>query len=266
MKNLTALTALILLLLAVACSPTASETAAPAPEQAMAAGETEAMTGESEAMSGDGAMPAEGHDAADSEGEMTAATAEPMMDGAAEGDHSMAGETAEMMDATAPAGGEPAMDASAENTDAAMAAPLPAWGQLALTNAVTGEPFTLADFSGKTVFVEPMATWCTNCRAQLDNVSQARAGLDPEQVVFVALSVETTISDGELAAYAQNNGYDWVFAVMTPEMLAELANSFGRTVTNPPSTPHFIIRPDGGVTDLVTGIESPDEIAAAVSG
>jgi cytochrome oxidase Cu insertion factor (SCO1/SenC/PrrC family) len=258
MNNLTALTALILLLLAVACSPTASEPAAPAPEQAMAAGESEAMTG-------DGAMPAEGHDAADSEGEM-AATAEPMLDGAAEGDHSMAGETAEMMDATAPAGEEPAMDAPAEDADAAMAAPLPAWGQLALTNAVTGEPFTLADFSGKTVFVEPMATWCTNCRAQLDNVSQARAGLDPEQVVFVALSVETTISDGELAAYARDNGYDWVFAVMTPEMLAELANSFGRTVTNPPSTPHFIIRPDGSVTDLATGIKSPDEIAAAVSG
>jgi hypothetical protein len=111
-----------------------------------------------------------------------------------------------------------------------------------------------------------MATWCTNCRAQLTNVSQARAGLDPEQVVFVALSVDTTISNDELAPYAQNNGYDWVFAVMTPEMLGELADSFGRTVTNPPSTPHFIIRPDGSVTDLVTGVESPDEIAAAVGG
>jgi len=32
---------------------------------------------------------------------------------------------------------------------------LPAWQQLPITNARTGDSFTLADFAGKTVFVEP---------------------------------------------------------------------------------------------------------------
>lgn len=141
---------------------------------------------------------------------------------------------------------------------------LPAWQSLALTNARTGETFTLADFAGKTVFVEPMATWCTNCRRQLGNVKDARSQLAAEDVVFVGLSVETNIDDTTLANYADEAGFDWLFAVVTPEMLQELAGEFGRTITNPPATPHFVIRPDGSVTDLVTGIEPADQIVAQI--
>ena len=137
----------------------------------------------------------------------------------------------------------------------------PAWMSIALTDVRTGETFTLADFAGKTVFVEPMATWCTNCRQQLGNVAAAKAQLgDSEDVVFVSLSVETNIGNGDLANYTEETGFDWIFAVATPEMLISLADTFGQTVTNPPSTPHFIIRPDGTTTDLTTGYEGPEEL------
>jgi membrane protein implicated in regulation of membrane protease activity len=33
------------------------------------------------------------------------------------------------------------------------------WTRLPLTDARTGQTFTLADFAGKTVFVHPMARW-----------------------------------------------------------------------------------------------------------
>lgn len=136
----------------------------------------------------------------------------------------------------------------------------PTWQTLPLTNARTGETFTFADFADKTVFVEPMATWCTNCRQQLGNVSSVRTQVDANQFVFIALSVETNITADDLAQYAEDNGFDWLFAVLTPEMLGELAATFGRTITNPPSTPHFIIRPDGTTTELTTGIESDSQI------
>lgn len=150
----------------------------------------------------------------------------------------------------------------------ASAVTLPVWQTLPLINARTGESFTFADFAGQTVFVEPMATWCSNCRQQLENVRSAREQLG-ENVIFVALSVETNISSADLAAYADENGFEWHFAVMTPELLGELVNAFGRTISNPPSTPHFVIRPDGTVSALSTGIESASEIVAqigAVSG
>lgn len=138
--------------------------------------------------------------------------------------------------------------------------PKPTWQTIALTDVRTGQTFTLADFAGKTVFVETMATWCSNCRRLLGNVATARSQMAGEDVVFVALSVETNISDAALADYTEQTGFDWTFAIASPELLQELAAIFGTTIVNPPATPHFIIRPDGSYTDLATGIKSPDAI------
>ena len=156
---------------------------------------------------------------------------------------------------------EEAEEMAEEMEDTAVAADGPVWKTTTLTDVRSGETFTLADFEGKTVFVETMATWCTNCRRQLLNVTQAKDQLgDTEDVVFVAISVETNISDAELLNYTEETGYFFTFAVATPEMVVSLADSFGQTITNPPSTPHFIIRPDGSTTELVTGFEGPDDI------
>lgn len=144
-----------------------------------------------------------------------------------------------------------------------MASERPAWQSLPLTEARTGTPFTMADFAGKTVFVEPFATWCTNCRQNLANVHAARQQAG-EDVIFVALSVEPNIGSEALAAYAKDTGYDLMFAAMPPEMLQALAAQFGQTIANPPATPHFVIRPDGATSDLVTGIKSTAEILAQV--
>lgn len=140
------------------------------------------------------------------------------------------------------------------------------WQTLPLMNVRTGETFMLSDFAGKTLFVEPMATWCTNCRRQLNNIQSARAGLDSDEVVFVALSVETNISAPELARYADDNGFDLLFAVMSPEILQSFTETFGRTIANPPATPHFIVRSDGSITELFTGIKSPEDIIAVIGG
>jgi thiol-disulfide isomerase/thioredoxin len=166
---------------------------------------------------------------------------------------------------------KPTDAAMVKPTDAAMVKPTegaaanrPAWQQVALTDAVTGKSFTLADFAGRTVYVEPMATWCSNCRQQLGNVKEAKAQLNSDDVVFVALSVETNLAAADLASYASEAGFDWTFAVATPELLQELTAAFGRTIANPPSTPHFIIRPDGTTSELATGIEPAANIIAAL--
>ena len=138
------------------------------------------------------------------------------------------------------------------------------WQTLPLTDARTGETFTLGGFAGKTVYVEPMATWCSNCRQQLGNVRDAAAQLKGDKVTFVALSVETTLKADALARYAKEQGFDFKFAVLTPELLRALAANFGQTIAVPPSTPHFIIHPGGTTSDLLTGFSSPDAILTAV--
>ena len=135
------------------------------------------------------------------------------------------------------------------------------WQTLLLTDARTGETFTLGSLSG-TVYVEPMATWCSNCRTQLGNVQAAQAQVG-EGVTFVALSVETTLHPAALARYADEQGFDFTFAVMTPDLLRALAAEFGQSIANPPATPHFIRYPDGTWGDLMTGFSPPDAVLSA---
>lgn len=143
----------------------------------------------------------------------------------------------------------------------------PAWHSLPFTDVRTGQTLTFADLAGKTVYVEPMATWCTNCRRQLGNVAEAQAQLDGnENIVFVALSVEPNMDDARLLEYTQAQGFNWAFAKASPELLQGLVDSFGRTVTNPPSTPHFTIWPDGSMTELSTGYESAADLVSNLQG
>lgn len=142
-----------------------------------------------------------------------------------------------------------------------VAAERPLWQTLPLIDSRTGASFTLGDFAGKTVFVEAMATWCTNCRAQMNQVREAAARLDSSAFVFVGLSVETNISAGDLAAYVDAQNFPWTFAVLTPDALIALTNEFGRSISNPPVTPHFVIRPDGTFSELIAGrIHSADDL------
>lgn len=136
----------------------------------------------------------------------------------------------------------------------------PAWLDLPLTDVATGESFTLGGFEGRTVYVEAMATWCTNCRRLLQSVKEAMALAEGDGYVFVGISVEGNLADETLAAYARRWNFPLRFAVATPELLAALITDFGREVAVPPSTPHFLVRSDGTVTGLNLGFKSPDEI------
>jgi thiol-disulfide isomerase/thioredoxin len=235
MKHLTiSFIALLMLALVVACSPApATNKGDDVEETAVALPTTDDMKTDEGDMADEGDMMMAEDEMAANEGDM------------AEEDSMMAEEDSMMTDED---------DRAGHNL-----VDLPAWQTIVLTDARTGESFSLADFMGKTVFVEPMATWCTNCRQQLGNVNQvaAQAG---DEVVFVALSLETNLNPADLSLYAESAGFDWLFAVMTPEMLQSLSDTFGRSITSAPSTPHFFIRPDGSHTDLATGIKSPAEL------
>jgi cytochrome oxidase Cu insertion factor (SCO1/SenC/PrrC family) len=235
----------VLLLAMAACAGDTTETAAPPAPQTAA---VDTMTED-----------ADMDDGQESTESMDEAPHDVMADDDMAADESMADDT--MADDTM-ADESTADESMSDDMMAQDTVALAAWQTLPLTNARTGETFTLGDYAGQTVFVEPMATWCSNCRQQLTNVQQARVQLSSDDVVFIALSVETTISNEELARYADDLGFDWTFAVMTPELLQALAEQFGRTVSNPPSTPHFVIRADGSASELVTGIQSAEEIAA----
>lgn len=274
--------ALIAIFVLAACSsaPDAAEETSMAMESEMES--SEGMSAEDaahadETMADGDEMMHDDDSMTDSDEMMTDASMDAEGEMSEDGDHGMGDDGTMMSDDDSMASGttdEAAMDGASDDAMTsddsqmaveAMGAELASWQQVALTDVRSGESFTLADFAGKHIFVETMATWCSNCRQQLNNVAQARTQLSGDDVVFIALSVETNLAAGDLAQYQQNQGFDWTFAVATPELLQMLADDFSRAILNPPSTPHFIIYPDGTIGDLVTGIESADQLLTSLN-
>jgi thiol-disulfide isomerase/thioredoxin len=135
-----------------------------------------------------------------------------------------------------------------------------------LTDVRTGETFTLAELSdGSPVLVEPMAAWCSNCRAQQHEVARA---LEGGTFRMVSLGIDLSESADQLAEYADREGFDWPFALADPELYRLLQDRFGIGVTNPPSTPLIVIDADGGVRalELGQGTRSADALLAEIGG
>ncbi len=164
--------------------------------------------------------------------------------------------------ASAPSSATPASASASPAASAAADALL----AVALTDVRSGESFTLAELSAEQpVLLEPMAVWCTNCRAQQHEVKEAHAD---GTFVSVSLDVDLSESATDLAAYADREGFDWRFAVADADLYRLLQERFGVAVTNPPSTPLIVIEPGGVVRPLEfgQGTRSAEGLLAELAG
>ena len=137
----------------------------------------------------------------------------------------------------------------------------PAWYSLPLTEASTGQAFTINDFKGKVVLVETLAMWCPNCKKQQAQV-KALHDLLGERDDFVSLGLDIDLNENaaDLKGYVEGNGFDWMYAVATAEVAQELSKHYGDQFLNPPSTPMLVIDRKGEAHPLPFGIKSADEL------
>jgi len=157
----------------------------------------------------------------------------------------------------------PSPTAGASATPAAAVLEQP-WATAELTDVRTGEAFSIAELAaaGKTVFVETMAIWCTNCRAQQTDAMTALGRLDRSKVAWVGIDVEASESATALAAYSEQHGFDFQYAVASVDLSRALVAEFGEVVLSPPATPIVVISPSGKVTLTEFGAKSVDRIVA----
>ncbi len=163
---------------------------------------------------------------------------------------------------TAPATAGPATSGSASSPPSSAGAVMTVpWATVTLTDVRSGETFRIADLvaAGKVVFLEPMAVWCSKCRAQQERAVDAMARLDRTEVVWIGLDVETAESAEQLVAYSEAAGFDFSYAIADLDISRGLVEEFGDVVLNPPATNVIVIEPDGQVTHT-TGGHSADEI------
>jgi hypothetical protein len=145
---------------------------------------------------------------------------------------------------------------------------LPVWMTTPLIDACSGTSFTLAELSGKTLYIEQMATWCVNCHGQLTRAKEAVTQLPPteqENVVLIALSSEVDLPREDLASYVQKNDFPYISAVMSADYLRAMAEDLGREVAVPPAMPFVLVAPDGTISNLYTGGTSSEELLALIA-
>ena len=145
------------------------------------------------------------------------------------------------------------MDSPAAPTASAMLEPETAmppaseWTGASLSNVVTGEQFRLSDYHGKVVLVEPMAVWCTKCRALQQEIATLAQELGEQAADLVTISIDVDPNEDEqyLKAYVDQSGHDWAFAIAPADLSRALAAAYGNQFLNPPSTPVLLIDRDG---------------------
>ncbi len=143
--------------------------------------------------------------------------------------------------------------------DAMMEAP--AWYSASLTNASTGQAFTINDFKGKVILVEAMAIWCPTCLKQQEQVKALQTSLGQrDDFVSIGLDIDPNEDLVSLKSYVENNGFDWLYAVSNADVSSELSSLYGDQFINPPSTPIVIIDRHGEAHLMPFGLKSADEL------
>lgn len=120
-----------------------------------------------------------------------------------------------------------------------------------------GEIHTLADYEGRTIFLNFWATWCPPCRAEMPDIQKlyeeyAAAGNDSVAIIGVAApGYGGEKSAEEIAAFLEENGY--TYPVLMDEG-GKLFQQYG--VYSYPTT--FMIDKDGNVFGYASGQLSED--------
>jgi cytochrome oxidase Cu insertion factor (SCO1/SenC/PrrC family) len=135
------------------------------------------------------------------------------------------------------------------------------WFSIELTDAQTGQTFTMNDYAGKVVLVETMAIWCPNCIVQANEVKNLHHLLgNPDDLVSVSLDVDLHEDRASLKEYAEDYGFDWHFAVAPIEVDRALGNLYSTQYLNPPLSPMLIIDRNGNVHTLEYGKKSAESL------
>jgi thiol-disulfide isomerase/thioredoxin len=137
----------------------------------------------------------------------------------------------------------------------------PAFFDVSLTNVNNGETFKISDFAGKVVLVENLAMWCPNCQKQQEQVKllNKSLGMDSD-LISIGFDVDPNENAADLKKYTESNGFDWIYAVLSQDVINEVSNLYGANFINPPSTPIIIIDRKGDVHPMPFGVKSADDL------
>jgi len=143
--------------------------------------------------------------------------------------------------------------------------PFSDWFTYEMTDVLTGQSFTIGDYSGKVVLLATMAQWCPNCIVQQGQIRKAYEQLGrPADLILISLDVDVNEDEASLKKYAEEWGFDWRFAVSPLLVSRALGNLYTAQYLNPPLDPMMIIDRQGNVHHLPYGLKESDALLKAL--
>ncbi len=133
------------------------------------------------------------------------------------------------------------------------------WKDIELTDASTGEKFTINDFKGRSILIESFAVWCPTCLRQQKEVKKLKES-DGDAIIHISLDTDPNEDIAQVKEHALKNNLDWYFAVSPIELTRALIDEFGQTVVNAPSAPVVLICADQSARLLQRGVKTASEL------
>ncbi|UCE37828.1 MAG: sulfite exporter TauE/SafE family protein [Thermoplasmata archaeon] len=118
---------------------------------------------------------------------------------------------------------------------------------------VEGNEFSLSDFRGKVVFLEFMATWCSDCQKLTKEMKDVYSHYG-DDIVMISLDIEHDENPDMLKDYADKNDAKWIFAF--PKDINSVLGTF--SIHEIPKS--LIIDKDGYLTFEFVLSQDSDEI------
>jgi thiol-disulfide isomerase/thioredoxin len=136
------------------------------------------------------------------------------------------------------------------------------WMDTEMTNAITGETFTLHQLAdGKPIVVHLIATWCPACNAQF---GQSTTFLEtyPEKAHVLLIGIDKSEASAAIADYVVNKGYAGVFTTAEAPVIQGFIDLFGQEVMT--SIPQTIIINGNNLAYLGPGVVKAADIVSRI--
>lgn len=88
--------------------------------------------------------------------------------------------------------------------------------------------------------------------------------LGAEDYEYVSISVDIAAQPEEIEVYSIQYEFDWTFTVASEEFLRNFIDEYGRAAITTPNMVHFVIQPDGSISQMYQGSPSPEQLVEEI--
>ncbi|MFH1327612.1 MAG: TlpA disulfide reductase family protein [Candidatus Bathyarchaeota archaeon] len=129
-----------------------------------------------------------------------------------------------------------------------------------------GNVFALSDFRDNIVVLDTMATWCVECRFEMEHLRQIHSKYSDEGVVLISVDIDPIETNEELRQFKEEFEAQWIFAldILRLEGRESRPSSVALNYQPTPLPTVYIIDQNGKLVFRSSGLTSSETISQVI--